>query len=651
MLDRPMYVLSCLACLVGGGLQSAMAGDLAFPGYSGFLNVPSATVLPHGMVQGQYSDQAFIRGEYGHYRNVSGAAGLLPLLEIGARISWEETQSNLFADGEGHRDLSANLKVRAPFIPEHWFTLAAGVQDIGGETGHFNAVYLVAGRRFGPLETAVGVGRPDVAGRYLDGAFAGVSWHATKWLNVLAEYDAADLRLGAGLASPQGWLPKGMQLRGKVLLWDQGDSDNDRQFFSLGVSLPLGQASDASRRREHPATMALPSQPSDHGSRVSPAQGAASHEESDRGQVVAPAVIGAALVAAGYERVAVGHAGDELVIRFENNLFNRDERMAFSDVAERLYGVAQGVSRVRVVLLNQGLPVATRQIWLDGDAPRITLADAAPLPAQWEFTGSYGPVWKPRVMLSPTISSGVATEYGVWDASVGVGAELSSSLWRGALASSTWVEEVYRTGDFEPGGIFYPDRQRNGLREAALQQALFLHPQLITSVQAGVYRYDFDGWVSETLWLSPARRHALGVLSGNFFHREFDSWQPRQMLGRYTWSWPEQDVQLTVHGGEFFAGDKGYRVDGRFWFGDYAITLTYKNTDAEFIGLGVVLPLTPVKDHQWRRLQLRGNPDWSYTVQSRINEDANLVSFGGAEIIRTANPLDRTYFNRLRLAP
>ena len=107
-------------------------------------------------------------------------------------------------------------------------------------------------------------------------------------------------------------------------------------------------------------------------------------------------------------------------------------------------------------------------------------------------------------------------------------------------------------------------------------------------------------------------------------------------------------MQWTVHAWEFVEGDTGFRVDSRFWFGDFAMLLSYKNTDAEFIGLGVMIPLTPVRDRQFRYLQVRGNPDWSYTVQTRINEDANVVSFGGATIVRPANTLERTYLNRLR---
>src|SRR5690554_6706578 len=146
----PYTLLISLTC---AGLAHAQAPrDLAFPGYSGFLNVPSATVLRHGQADVQWSDQAYLlgregfeEGRYGHLNNISGTFGLVPYVEVGGRLVWDKTHTNCYTEGCSIRDLSANVKVQAPFIPQEWFTLAAGAQDLGGETGDFEAMYLVAG--------------------------------------------------------------------------------------------------------------------------------------------------------------------------------------------------------------------------------------------------------------------------------------------------------------------------------------------------------------------------------------------------------------------------------------------------------------------------------------------------------------------------
>ncbi|MCG2635341.1 MAG: YjbH domain-containing protein [Gammaproteobacteria bacterium] len=624
-----------LAVIPGSELS---AQDLAFPGYSGFLNVPSASVLGHGQAEVGYSDQGFIAGEYGHYHNFHAAVGVFPNLEIGGRIIWNDTHANLFTDCCGPRDLSANVKVQVPFIPENWFSLAAGAQDMGGAANYFDSYYVVAGRQFGPVELALGYGRPDDVPRYLDGGFAALSYRPTRWLNLMLEHDAVDARAGVGLTTPRGWLPGGVQLKGKALAYDRGDSENGRKFFSVGISIPLGGASAGSLKSIAAEATNVFEKP----------------ESKEIAAEAAPAVavvVGQILVGAGYERVSVGSVGNELTVRFENNLFNRDERAALQDVAQRLHQASLGHTSVRLVLLNQNIPVITRMLWLDGDAPRLISASEQALPQQWDYQGSDGPVWRPRLTLSPRLSTGVATEYGVLDTSLALTSEVSSSLWSGALASVSWNAELYSSDDFDESGPFAAARQRTDLLHADLQQAFRPHRQLFTAFYGGRYLYDYNGWLNETLLFTPGRRHALGFLTGNFWNADNSDDQSRQMLGRYSWYWAERDVLVNVHAGEFFEGDSGFRVDNRFWFGDCAITLTYKNTEAEFIGMGVVIPLTPTKDRQFRYLQVRGNPDWNYTLQTRINEDTNVVSFGTATMVRSPNSLDRLYLNRLRLAP
>ncbi len=428
---------------------------------------------------------------------------------------------------------------------------------------------------------------------------------------------------------------------------------------------------------------------------------------AEPGKAIARA-LGQQLVAAGYDRVSVASDGNTLHVQWENNIYVRDERDAIVDVAKRARAAAGTHTIAKLTLLNQNIPVAERTVVLRDDpanagrvdengasesrakaqdaiesdanksggiearvnvgginqggaeerqeatAPYAIASQFAPAtifskPRQWDFEGSYGPTWKPRITLSPTISSGVATEYGVWDASVGISAETAVSLWTGALASATYNAEIYATEDFEKGGVFYNDRQRTDLIEAEVQQTFKLHPQLYTSFHAGRYAVDWDGLLNETLLLTPNGHHSLGYLGGTFRHSDYDNVERDQMLARYSYYNPQLDTQFDVYGGQFFAEDTGFRVDSRFWFGDYALTLSYKNTDAEFISLGWVIPLTPTKTKQFRYAQIRGNADWNYNVQTRINEDQNLTAFGGAAIVRSANPIQYLYLNRGRL--
>ena len=656
--------------------------DLAFPGYSGFLNVPSSTVLNHGQASLQWSDQAFLSGRagfgagrYAHLNNVSGNFGIFPNVELGGRVTWDKTNTNCFQVGCTIRDLSANVKVQAPFIPEEWFTMAAGVQDLGGETGDFNAYYLVAGKQIGPVELTAGFGKPDISDRYLDGAFGAVSYRPVPWLNIIAEHDSRDARLGLGATTPQGWLPFGLQVKAKVLAWDNSDAEDTRNFTSVGLSMPFGNreskrrsgtfSAEPSPASTRPQTSTSTSAPAtrQRSEAAEPAEALQTNEASTADNSEATAQqrrsvavrLGEKLVAAGYDNVRVASDDHTLHIWWENNLYNRDERVSIREVAQMTRQAAgSSHQRARLTLLNQGLPVLTQTLALADQA----LADTTQLSnyrmpgkdqPDWDFEGSYGPSWKPRLKLSPAISSGVATEFGVWDASVALQAELSVNPWPGAIAAAQYNTEVYQSDDFEKGGAFFNNRLTSTIVEAEVQQTLKLHPQFYTSFHAGRYAINYSGFMTESLLLSPNARHTVGFLGGSFQGREDETDELSQSLASYSYYNPSLDTQVQVHAGQFLDEDTGFRVDSRFWFGDYAITLQYKNTDAEFISLGWVIPLSPTKDRQWRYLQVKGDADWNYSVQTRINQDTNDLSFGGARMIKSANPLQETYLNRGRI--
>ncbi|MDX5298003.1 MAG: YjbH domain-containing protein, partial [Gammaproteobacteria bacterium] len=143
------------------------AQGLSFQGYTGLLNIPTATVASHGQVDAYYADQLFYRGRYTHNQNVFGNFGIFPNVEVGGRLSWDETHSNCFTEGCGDlRDLSANIKVVLPFIPQDWFSVAIGAQDVGGAASRFESQYGVVGRQFGPLEVHAGLGRTKARDRY-----------------------------------------------------------------------------------------------------------------------------------------------------------------------------------------------------------------------------------------------------------------------------------------------------------------------------------------------------------------------------------------------------------------------------------------------------------------------------------------------------
>ncbi|MCP5163418.1 MAG: YjbH domain-containing protein [Hahellaceae bacterium] len=681
--------------------QAAAGNALSFNGFSGVLNTPDAWVVEHGYGVVQYSDQVFTHNRYRHNDNVNATFGIFPHLEVGGRISWDSTHNNCFTEGCGVRDLSANLKLNVPYIPDDWFTLAVGVQDFGGEVNYFDAYYAVASRQFGPVAMSVGYGQADIVDRYLDGPFANMVYRPTEWVGLLAEYDAQDVNAGLELSTPEALLPWGMKLRAKSQFYSSSATAEDKQFFAVSVDFPLGEKTRTPVKREASLAIlpipkpvvsadvsvgggtktssATPPKSSPAGlsrhwresseadlSPIAPTrENADSNEaiESNKASLIDTAVLrqlGETLVDEGYESVQVGVSQGQVFVAYENNTYNRNELTAVDHVGEIVAHALSGKAETATLIMkNQQIAVLHQVIrWGEGEqvgqivAQKTVLADSRALnQVQWRFEGSNGVHWKPRFTFSPSLSSGVATEYGVWDYSLALDNNVALNLWTGALASLTYVVPVDESDDFKAGGYFYNARQREGVSEVEIQQTLKLLPGLYTSFKAGKYSYDYTGVMNQTLLILPGRTDAVGFYAGKFTHKDNEYFDRVQRLAYYRHYFTDYDVALNFYAGQFWEEDTGFRIDTRFWFGDKAVDLFYKNTDNEYVGIRWMIPLTPQKDYNGRYATIRGKEDWNYGVQTRINDDLNFLGFGNAAIMGGTHYLERTYFNGFRLDP
>ncbi|HEY9701320.1 MAG TPA: hypothetical protein V6C58_02685, partial [Allocoleopsis sp.] len=93
----------------------------------------------------------------------------------------------------------------------------------------------------------------------------------------------------------------------------------------------------------------------------------------------------------------------------------------------------------------------------------------------------------------------------------------------------------------------------------------------------------------------------------------------------------------------------GYRLDFKFLFDDNAISFFYKNTNKEFIGMGISIPLTPRKSMETPVFRLKGDNQWSYMLQTQTGESRNKIDFGNATFPLLPVPNDDLLFNDDRL--
>jgi len=694
------FIFVLLSC------SSTADSNLAFPGYTGLLNIPSAETTRQGTANISYSDQIFINRSFQHNNNLSAMIGILPFIEVGGRMSWDTTHRNCFATDCGDlRDLSANVKAKIPGLPEAFPDIAFGIQDLGGESNFFDATYLVIGKQFYPrklgsfrLDVGYGKSEPEkVAGeRYLDGPFAGVRYQPVEWFALSTEYDAVNVNLGAQLSTPKNWLPGGISVFAKTLLLDNREGDQ-KHFFSAGLSIPLGGSAqsgkskhpgnhpyrgalnvgeqsvssgvpekqvsddDVSHRHEHPgARISGSSQGSVKLNEYSetPANADQKHLSTHSLESLEDRLVHQ-LVNSGFSDIRLGYRSNELIIQFENDIYNRNEWLALDKALAVVMGEIEKTrndaqaNSVVIVLTNQGLPVIEQALVWSGYTGAIHIKVRAARfshlksdAVHWEVLSDNSSRFKPRFTFSPALTSGIATEVGVWDYSLALDSNLAVNLADGLLANISWNEPLDESEDFERGGVFFADRQQSGVREFELQKTFKVAKGLYSAFHAGRYVFDYNGAFNQTLLLSNSGAHAAGFNIGYFEDQAND--ERSQLIGSYRFHYLPWQMSLKLQAGRFFQQDIGYRADARFWFNDYSIDLIFKDTDARFVGIGFTVPLTPVRDYDFRYFQVRGKENWNYGIQTMIDNPQNLVQIGSAFVMSSNYPIERLYLNNDR---
>lgn len=680
-----LFSLSPIAISVA----QAQNDSLSLNGYSGLFNVPNAHVTEYGTGVASYSDMIFYQGEYKHNNNVVGSFGLFPHVEVSGRIAWFNTHKNLYTEGGEPRDLSANIKINIPYIPDNWFDLAIGEQDLGGELNYFDARYLVASKTIGSVRIDLGVGQNDLNDR-LDGGFGGIEITPFDWISLIAEYDAQNTNTGFRLSTPASWFPEGFRVDLTVLADTDHERSNGRSFYGLNVKFPLGggftgkrpspvkraEVASNSVRETSPRKPILWAQSKFRKNPVNtnppttdvPIQttNTTKNTTADSDALFA---IRKALVEHGFERVDVGTRRDTLVVAFENNIYNRSELDALGVVLGIVANKGQNFRRATIILRNQGFAViaidtnpAQYQAFLNGER-------SAPLYAYYPNERDYDSVhWrtnsnlqiypKPRITISPILNSGIATEYGVWDYSFGAAINGAVHLWKGALVSATYTQELDNSEDFDEDSVFRNAKIENDMKDMSIQQAIKLGRYAYNNFTLGWYRYDYEGFQNQTLVHSPSGQHQLSLRFGDYDHKDHIGESRDFQLLSYRYYVPKYDVALNATAGEFWNGDKGYRINSLFRFGDQTVELFYKDVEApvgdeqvEFIGIAWTLPLTLRKDWDSPYLQVKGHEAWRWGFQTRINNDKNTVAFGVADIATTEWGIERTYLNNDKLSP
>ena len=646
-------------------------------GLTGLINVPNAEIIHHGTINFQYSDQIYNQMEYSHNNNLMATLGILPNLEVGGRIAWFNTQSNCYHDTCRLRDLSANIKYKIPFIPNNWFSLALGQHDIGGAANHFQSRFISASKSFNNMRFTLGWGQSLASdnNERLEGAFSGLEYQPVSWLNLLFEDDGQSKSIGTRLNIPKKFFPYGIQTRVLAILQRHDPTDKNKRFFGVSIAIPLGQHRES--HAKHPNTSL----------KIAPPISIQTNrnENNQENKSFSPKLkmftqpslhtnylksLYSTLKDVGFERLKIGifplktnlHNTQDLalIISLENTVFNHNELDAVNFVIQTIKSKAERPFKtIRIVLKKED--IAIQKFTLQYSERSIKGNKRASIYSSYNTNINPETTWihvddgfsqhKPRVVLSPSLSTGVATEFGVFDYSLALEANTTVSLWKGAQFNMTYTQAFTQSDDFLKHHVFYDARQLSAFRNHGLQQTIKFSKQFYSTLFLGLSHYDYYTINNQSTYFTTLGKHKFTLNAGHYKSRYETNISKYSMIASYRYFLPKQDISTTLTVGRFWDEDVGYRLDLLFWFEDKAIQLFYKNTDSPFIGIGLSMPLTPKRAFNKPWGQLKGKSQWRYALQTKVADTTNNVSFKNAKIPTPAHNIDNIYFNHDRLSP
>lgn len=677
----------------------------SFAAFTGLINTPNAETVEkgHGIIgynnqlapssfRARYSnDENGIRYVDGH--NFKFSAGLFEGFEIQGMLAAYSIHTNKFIDRNSEiRDLSFNAKYQIPYIPKDWFNVAIGVRDFGGraKANAYQTYYAVASKELWDFRFSAGFGDSNQPLGQMDGAFAGVEWQVFDWFALQAEHDSEAFNAAARVTIPKKWLYDFGELTLSSRFYSTTDNSEEDTYWAVDFKLPFSDEAKDNYKPVKPAPYVAPvsSQPTAKlkSNGLDFVETAMAPELAQQPKALTVATVNQAptqttqklassslnsqvtilkdvLLNDGFENVVVGYNLNTVFVNFENSVFNRNDIDAIGLVLGRIAeSVTNENTHFNVQLSKTDIPLIAIQGKVDnyrlfieqGVSPDLNVQHGkATIPegVVWAGKAEASPYFKPRVTVSPVLSSAYGTEFGAYDYSLGLRANVDLPLWQGGGINVSAQTGVYETDDYKDNGAFDVYSIQEGLVNATLYQTFKLPYGFYNQTQIGFFKdyFDYKAIINETAWLSPEGRHKVSAKIAYFDYADYRASREYETL-TYQYNWVEQDITFHATAGKYFYGDSGYQLESRFWFGDSYVAISYQDSDAQVAGVAINIPLTPRKDMKVSPIgQLKGSANWRTGMQSQVGTKNVLVFNQGYAPITEIN-LDRTILKRGRLS-
>ena len=585
---------------------------------------------------------------------MSYGLGIIQNVELFGRFAYyTNIPPGIFAYG-GPRDLSANIKVQIPYLPEKGPQLAIGMNDLAGGSTHFRSIYVVATQRWRALSGSLGyaLGTNEEYGKTFDGTFGGLALRlGPTGLFLLAEYDGQMSHAGSRWLSPPikklGDLQMTATLQRAFSFTPIIGKDRDATFFALGLQWPVGNL-DIHREHFQPAVTARLAEPPARTSEQT------MEEPSKPLRVEQLSPFRQTLEAVGLERVRVGLRGDtshpELVVEYENHRYGQNEVDALGLVLGLGSEMAPvNVQRIRVITLKDGLglyetavdvlayraflrqgsvdPVRDSLTW---HSKRSGTVDATHWEREASSPEASSPPTRMRFEIGPDLNYTLGTELGAFDYSLAAKARLIAPLWAGARFTSSYIAPIDHSLNMNRYEAFANMRQSRGMETISLGQSFWIGNRILLNVAAGQFHFHSLGTQSELEAFVPGTSDVLR-LRGAAYHREPGGLDGGTMAGavsyRHSWNpsnWLEVGLQ------RYSDGTSGPLVEWTYWSSDMGVTIFgCQGGKVRFAGLQLNFPLTARQGMKPYLASLAGPSTHSESIRTMITNDeqsANLVA-------------------------
>lgn len=681
---------------IAAAVSATLAVTLSAPNYAlaangtgafGGLSITPTSPIDSGAMTFQFQNRVIGTGRYDGI-NLTNVFGLSDFLEVGGRIAANTTNVNLYTGDGGNRDLSASVKIQMnPMLgfASSPLKVSFGASDVGGAATLFRSYYGVATYLGSSWNASAGyakAGMNNFNNNPLNGAFVNGSVSLKPWLDLQAESTShrSWLALSAQNDSllPSWGAPSGTAIYAKLNTQVRGASQvGGKPWLDVGIRMPLDwtqikkpQSSGVQVRQLVPTTSISSSLERPAILLPSPAQNVQTSQTSqidqtDKTTKEPPSLtlyaqdLASRLIHSGLEGVWVGTVGNTLVVKASDMVYEHSlldgAGVALGQIAQQNSTLLPSqITNYRYVHARWGTPavgysgkISCLQSWLargqdcsvqQAVEPAFRNLQAWSEQVNWLVQNEADYRFKPRLKLNPVQSYYAATEFSLFDYSVGVNMQPSLLLWEGGSLEVSKIYHLHSTKGYNPGEVFSNTRIRDGLSSIMLTHIQKFQDGFSGRINVGQIGTNFyKGGHAELRWDSLDGQFAAGFNQG-YWLPDNDKIQgvgkPASVYARY--APPLRDWSLEMVAGRYWFGDKGLTLASNHWMGDTKLVLFLRRSvppeqfwpgkrGATFAGIEVSFPLTPRRAMSAESFQIKGSPRLGLSLSTPVGRPDNYI--------------------------